>query len=97
MIREDGGADLFVPNRLLNGALHKDTVIASLTGNLGESDEAEVVKVVERGVTEVVGTLEKQKAGYGFVKSDDDAYFPTCSCLRRTSETSGTARKWWLS
>lgn len=75
LIREDGGADLFVPNRLLNGALHKDTVIASLTGNLGESDEAEVVKVVERGVTEVVGTLEKQKAGYGFVKSDDDAYF----------------------
>lgn len=75
LIREDEGPDLFVPNRLLHGALHKDTVVARLAANPAVSDEAEVVKVVERGVSEVVGTLEKQKAGYGFVRSDDDAYF----------------------
>ena len=70
LLREDGGADLFIPNKGLNGALNKDLVYARLV----KGDEAEVISVIERGVSELVGTYKAGK-NYGFVIPDDNNNF----------------------
>lgn len=61
----DGSEDLFVPHRALNGALHGDTVLAIRVGGKN-GDEGEVLAVISRGYTEIVGTfrIENKKAGY---------------------------------
>lgn len=56
LIRQDGG-DLFVPASKTGGAFHKDKVLYCRTA--GTEDEAAVVKVVERGLTQIVGTYDK--------------------------------------
>lgn len=65
--------DLFVSHRNLRGAMHGDTVLCRHIGGEG-GDEAEVVSVLERGITEVVGTYISSH-GYGFVKPDDTRYY----------------------
>ena len=52
LIPENGEDDYFIPNRNLNGAMHKDEVLAKKVENSlkGSSDEAEVVKILKRGV-----------------------------------------------
>lgn len=65
-------SDYFIAPSKLNGALHKDTVLARLVPNT--KDEVEVVKVVLRGVTQVVGTYDKHNGGR-FVVADDNKYF----------------------
>ena len=52
----DEGEDLFVPASKTNGAFHKDTVLYRRVK--GTEDEAEVVKVISRGMTHVVGTFD---------------------------------------
>lgn len=71
LIREDGKKpDLFVPPGRLNGAMHGDLVLCE---DLGERDEARVLCVLERGITEIVGAFEP--AGkFGFVVPDDDRF-----------------------
>lgn len=71
---EDGGEELFIPNRNLKGAQHGDTVLAVRAGGDG-SDEGRVVAVLKRGYDKIVGTFVKEPEGYGFVISDDDSYF----------------------
>ncbi len=67
--------DFFIPSCHLNGALNKDTVlIEKVTSKRGSSDEARVVKILNRGVKKLVGTFEAQE-GFGFVVSDDRNYF----------------------
>lgn len=70
LAREDGGEDLFVPHKNLNGAEHGDTVYCVIT----KGDEAKVVSILERGITRVVGTFIKSK-NYGFVNVDDNCYY----------------------
>lgn len=70
LIREDGGEDMFIPPRCLNGAMHGDTVAVRQTGE----SEGEVVTVVKRGIGRLVGTYEKL-TNYGFVIPDDSNYF----------------------
>lgn len=70
LIREDGGEDLFIPHKGMNGAMHGDTVFARLV----KGDEAKVISVIERGASEIVGTFRKEGA-YGFVVPDDKGYF----------------------
>ncbi len=64
--------DFFIAPNRLNGALHKDTVVARLIPHT--KDEVEVVKVVSRGVSQVVGTYDKRN-GARFVVSDDKKFF----------------------
>ncbi len=59
LIRQDGG-DLFVPASKTGGAFHKDKVLYCRTA-AGTEDEAAVVKVVERGLTQIVGTYDKKQ------------------------------------
>lgn len=75
-VPDDGSDDLFVPPRALHGALHGDIVEAvKVSANRG-AGEAEVTRIVERGMKSIVGTFER-----GFVAPDcqnlsKDIYIP---------------------
>ena len=63
--------DLFVPQSQVNGAFPGDTVqVRVLPAKQGKRREAEVLKVLERGVKTIVGTFQKSKS-FGFVVPDD--------------------------
>ncbi len=70
LIREDGD-DLFVPASKTHGAFHRDVVLYRRLS--GTRDEAEIVKVLERGTTRVVGTYDKSKNAR-FVIPDDGRF-----------------------
>jgi len=74
LIRSDGEKDLFIPPKYLNGAYQGDKVLVKMLAfKDGESDEAEVVKIVERGVNRLTGVYFAEK-GYGFVTPDDSGF-----------------------
>lgn len=63
--------DLFIPEDKVNGAYHLDLVeIALLKKNTGKRQEAEVIKILERGTNTIVGTFQKSKS-FGFVIPDN--------------------------
>ena len=63
--------DLYIPEGRVNGAFHNDTVqVALLPGQRGKRQEAEVTKVINHGITTVVGTYEQSK-NFGFVVPDN--------------------------
>ena len=70
LIREDG-EDLFVSASKTHGAFHKDVVLYRKLS--GESDEAEVVKIISRGATQIVGTYDKSNNAR-FVIPDDKKF-----------------------
>lgn len=67
---EDFIDEIFIPAPAVNGALHKDKVLFRITGGDGRGKEGEIVKVLERGLSHIVGTYEQVK-GYGFVVPDE--------------------------
>ncbi len=74
LIREDGEADLFIPPKYLNGAYQGDRVLVKrLFSSSGSSDEAEVVKILQRGISRISGVYYAQK-GYAFVEPDDSSF-----------------------
>ena len=79
------GDDFFIPHKNLHGALHGDTVYAERVYGRSD-DEAEVVRIVERGYTEIVGTFWKDnRAGYlhpDEKKYFEDIYIPYSQCFR---------------
>ena len=62
--------DIFIPHSMLNGAFHKDTVNVELIEGRGRRQEGRIVKILERGITEVIGTYREQR-GFGFVVPDN--------------------------
>ena len=63
--------DYYIPEDKVNGAFHKDTVqIAMLGAQTGKRKEAQVVKIIARGMTQIVGTYEASK-NFGFVVPDN--------------------------
>ncbi|MBQ8725995.1 MAG: ribonuclease R [Clostridia bacterium] len=76
LIPENGGEDYFIPNRNLHGALHEDVVIAKRVEHSlkGSSDEAEVLKILKRGVTKLCGTFFYDR-GKCYVRPDDKNFF----------------------
>ncbi len=63
--------DLYIPETRVNGAFHNDTVQARmLPGQRGKRQEAEIVRIVRRGMTQVVGIYQKSK-NFGFVLPDN--------------------------
>ena len=63
--------DLFVPEDNVNGAFHNDIVQAKiLPGQRGKRQEAEIIRIVSRGTTQVVGIFQKSK-NFGFVIPDN--------------------------
>jgi len=64
--------DLFIPEDEVNGAFHRDLVqVALLDKKNGKRAEARVLKILERGITQIVGTYQKSKNTYGFVVPDN--------------------------
>lgn len=63
--------DFFIPDDKTGGAFHMDRVqIAFLAGRRGQRREAEVVRILERGTKQLVGTYE-QSQNFGFVIPDN--------------------------
>ena len=70
LIRDDAD-DLFVPASKVNGAFNKDTVLYRRIE--GTEDEAEIVKVLSRGMRELVGVYDKSNNAR-FVVPDDKRF-----------------------
>lgn len=63
--------DIFIPEEEVNGAMHKDKVKIRLTnGKPGKRQEGTVLKILSRGMEEIVGTFEKSSNSFGFVVPD---------------------------
>ena len=66
--------DYFIPENAIHGALHKDKVLISVDSKThGKRKEASIVRIVERGFTDLVGTYQKNK-NFGFVIPDNPKY-----------------------
>ena len=65
--------DLYIPEDKTGGAFHKDTVeVALLPECEGKRQEAQVVRIVARGMKQIVGTYDRAKEHYGFVVPDNN-------------------------
>lgn len=64
--------DIFIPARAIGYAMHNDRVAARLhpPREEGHSREGEIVRILERANTRLVGTFEKSRS-FGFVTPDD--------------------------
>ena len=71
---EEGKEDYFIPHSDLKGAMHGDTVLAETTRGEGARTTARVLKILEGGITELVGTYFNCKSG-GFVTPDERKYY----------------------
>ena len=68
---EDLETDIFIGDMDVKGAMHGDTVEVRIrTYRGGKRPEGVVVKILERGITEVVGTFQRRK-NFGFVVCDN--------------------------
>lgn len=74
--------DVFISPENLNGAMHKDRVLCRIIAeaNKNHRAEGEIVQILEKGISEIVGTYEDVK-NFGFVVADDkkiaqDIYIP---------------------
>ena len=64
--------DIFIPESASNGALNEDLVQVVLrSGKGGKRREGEIIKILEHGVTELVGTYQKNQ-NFGFVVPDNN-------------------------
>jgi ribonuclease R len=65
---EELDGDLFIPSGGLGEAMHGDRVVARLE-RLKEGGRAEgrVIRVLERGLSQIVGRFERDRSGLGFV------------------------------
>lgn len=63
--------DIFIPEDQSGNAMHLDRVqVAVLQTREGKRPEGSIVKILERGITEVIGTYQKSRT-YGFVIPDN--------------------------
>jgi ribonuclease R len=68
--------DLFIPEDKTGGAFHGDIVQAApIPGRAGNRQEAQVIRIISRGISRVVGTFERTREHFGFV-TPDNARFP---------------------
>lgn len=63
--------DYYVPENKVHGAFHEDLVqIVLLPGQRGKRQEAEVVRIISHGISQIVGTFDSNK-NFGFVIPDN--------------------------
>ncbi len=66
--------DVFIPMDKVNGAKHQDTVAITISGaQSGKRKEGVVIKVLARGMNQIVGTYESSKT-FGFVVPDNPRF-----------------------
>ncbi len=71
-VPDDGSEDLFIPHRALKGAFHGDSVLAFRKGGRA-GDEGEVLAVLKRGRTQLVGLFTRERSG-GYVHPDEKKF-----------------------
>lgn len=66
--------DIFVPESATKGAMHNDKVVVSVKEEkTGKRREGEIIRIVERANSTIVGTFEKSK-NFGFVIADNQKF-----------------------
>ncbi|MBY6271331.1 MAG: ribonuclease R [Caldibacillus debilis] len=71
---EPGMDDIFIPPGEMNNALHGDLVLVRVSfKSSGEKPEGSIIRILERGFSEVVGTYVESKY-FGFVVPDDKRF-----------------------
>lgn len=72
MPKEKTRRDVFIPAENMNGAMHGDKVVATITKReeAGKREEGEVIRILERSTKTIVGTFEDNK-NFGFVIPDE--------------------------
>ena len=72
----DEEEDIFIPGKGIGTALHGDhvQVLLEREEKPGRRREGTVVKILERGAKEIVGTFQRE-GDYGFVVSDNQKFF----------------------
>ena len=77
--------DIFIPEEQAGNALHQDRVqVAILQAKEGKRPEGSIVKILERGITEVIGTYQKSRT-YGFVVPDNQRILSDIFIARENS------------
>lgn len=79
--------DIFVPEEDTGTAVHNDRVLVRIHGEAkeGKRREGAITKILERGMTEVVGTYESNR-DYGFVISDNPKFSKDVFIPRKESK-----------
>lgn len=69
---EEGVKDVFVPGSFMNGAMHGDKVVVKITKEdiNGKKREGEIIRILERVNTTLIGVYENSK-NFGFVVAED--------------------------
>lgn len=81
---EQGMDDIFIPPNETNNAMHGDIVLARVSAeSSGQRREGTIVRILERGIQQIVGTYTESKH-FGFVIPDDkkfasDIFIPKAS------------------
>lgn len=71
---DEGGEDIFIPERETNGALNKDRVqVCIAEDQTGKRREGSIIAILERNVNELVGTFQRGKS-FGFVVPDNQKF-----------------------
>ena len=66
--------DIFIPPNEKNNAMHGDIVLARVSSqSSGQRREGTIVRILERGVQQIVGTYTESK-NFGFVIPDDKKF-----------------------
>ncbi|WFR59683.1 ribonuclease R [Anaerocolumna sp. AGMB13025] len=74
VIIESETEDIFIPESATKGALHNDKVMVSIKNEgRGKRREGEIIRILERNSSTIVGTFEKSK-NYGFVVADNQKF-----------------------
>ncbi|PLR78127.1 ribonuclease R [Bacillus sp. V3-13] len=71
---EPGMDDIFVPPNEMNNAMHGDIVLVRVSAeSSGQRREGTIVRILERGIKQIVGTYTESKH-FGFVLPDDKKF-----------------------
>ncbi len=71
---EGEDADIFIPEKAVNGAFHMDTVqVEVVSETSGKRREGKIIKILKRGVVQIVCTYEKSKT-FGFAVPDNPKF-----------------------
>ena len=65
--------DFFIPRRGMNGALHGDRVSVLRRRSARSDDEVEVVRILSRGYSRIVGTFFRDRRG-DFLRPDEEKF-----------------------
>lgn len=69
---KEGEKDVFIPGSCINGAMNGDKILVQITreDKNGKKREGEVIQIIERGNTKIIGVYEDSK-NFGFVVAED--------------------------